>query len=158
MNQPPEVAQCNDAVSRSARGYDCQRLARWWSHLAREPSYSFNNVDFGPAALIGFVERIVGDNANPRRIAVGDVLEPFWRRDPCHREARICRAALVHYRWYERRQLKICTATMNATKLVSKSNARTEGRKMSGRPKLSFSHMGIFVTDLNKMWIFTHEF
>jgi catechol 2,3-dioxygenase-like lactoylglutathione lyase family enzyme len=40
---------------------------------------------------------------------------------------------------------------MNATKLVSKSNARTEGRKMSGRPKLSFSHMGIFVTDINKM-------
>src|SRR5665647_1966626 len=27
----------------------------------------------------------------------------------------------------------------------------TEGREMSMRPKLSFSHMGIFVTDLEKM-------
>ena len=29
------------------------------------------------AALVGLVERVVGDDANPRRIAVGDVLQPF---------------------------------------------------------------------------------
>jgi hypothetical protein len=64
----------------------------------------------------------------------------------------------INYRWFERRQPKIRTATMNATKLASKSDARNEGSKMSGRPKLSFSHMGIFVTDINKMVVFIRGF
>lgn len=47
------------------------------SHLARKPAYPSNDVDFVPAAFVRLVERIVRDDANPRWIAVGDVLEPF---------------------------------------------------------------------------------
>ena len=47
------------------------------SHLARQPTYSSNDVDLLATAFVGLVDRIVGDDPNSRRIAVGDVLQPL---------------------------------------------------------------------------------
>jgi hypothetical protein len=50
------------------------------SHLAREPAYPVDNVGLLAAAFIGLVERIVRDDANARRIAVGNVLQALGER------------------------------------------------------------------------------
>lgn len=47
------------------------------SHLPREPSNPSDDVHLFAASFVRFVEWIVGDDTDPRRIAVGDVLEPF---------------------------------------------------------------------------------
>jgi hypothetical protein len=45
------------------------------SHFSREPSKPSDDVIFFAAVFIGLVERIAEDDANPRWIAVGDVLQ-----------------------------------------------------------------------------------
>ena len=47
------------------------------SHLSSKPSDPANDVDLLATAFVWLVEGIVGNNANPRRIAVGYVLEPL---------------------------------------------------------------------------------
>lgn len=47
------------------------------SHLPREPSNPSDDVHLFTAAFLRLVQRIVGDDADPGRIAVGDVLEPL---------------------------------------------------------------------------------
>jgi hypothetical protein len=78
-------------------GRRCSSLARARrSHLAREPADPANDIDLFAAAFIGLVERIVRDDANPRRVAIGDMLQTLCDQPHAvmqHKDARRRRCA-----------------------------------------------------------------